>query len=60
MSLIGNMKRKKRGRPELQDKREPFSLRLKKSVLMRLRERADNEQRAMNTIAENILQRELA
>ena len=50
---------KKKGRPAAEDKREPFNLRIRKSILTALRDRAKNEQRAMNTIAENILEKEL-
>ena len=52
-------KKKAAGRPESEDKREPFNLRLKSSVLDNLRNRAKNEGRAMNTIAERILENEL-
>lgn len=54
------MARKKAvGRPSSDDKREPFNLRIKNSVLEALRKRAQLEQRAMNTIAERILEKEL-
>jgi len=54
------MAKQKLGRPSSEDKREPFNLRLKKSILKALRKRSEEEQRAMNTIAERILERELA
>lgn len=57
--LFYNMIQRKAGRPSSKDKREPFSFRIKKSVLKALKDRADGEQRAMNTVAENILEREL-
>lgn len=53
------MPKKKVGRPSSEDKREPFNLRIRKSVLSALKKRAETEQRAMNTVAENILQKEL-
>lgn len=59
MLLLCYMANKKAGRPSSDDKREPFNLRLKSSVLKALRKRAENEQRAMNTIAERILENEL-
>jgi hypothetical protein len=49
------MAKQKPGRPTVEDKRDPFNLRIKRSILKALRERAKEEQRPMNTIAENIL-----
>lgn len=53
------MIQRKPGRPSSEDKREPFNFRLRKSVLKALKDRAKDEQRAMNTVAENILEKEL-
>lgn len=53
------MAKKKAGRPSSEDRREPFNLRIKKSILKALKARAIAEQRAMNTVAENILTNEL-
>lgn len=50
---------KKRGRKALDDPREPFNLRLKRSLLEVVRQRAKEEKRAMNTIVETILEKEL-
>lgn len=50
---------KKRGRKALDDPREPFNLRLKRSLLEVVRQRAKEEKRAMNTIVEMILEKEL-
>lgn len=58
--LLCDMAKKKAvGRPESEDKREPFNLRLKSSILENLRNRSKSEGRAMNTIAERILENEL-
>lgn len=54
------MAKRKAGRPTSEDKREPFNLRIKRSVLNALKERSNNEQRAMNTVAEMILEKELS
>lgn len=53
------MAQRKAGRPESVDKREPFNLRIKKSVLDALKTRSREEKRAMNTVAEMILEKEL-
>lgn len=53
-------KKKAVGRPQSVDRREPFNLRIRKSILTALKKRAEAERRAMNTIAETILERELA
>jgi hypothetical protein len=52
--------KKKPGRPKSSDKRVPFNLRLKESILKALRSRSESERRAMNTVAEDILERDLA
>lgn len=52
-------KKKTRGRPASEDRREPFNLRIRQSILTALKKRAEIERRAMNTIAETILEREL-
>lgn len=57
--LLYDMVKKKAGRPESEDKREPFNLRLKGSLLKELRKRSNSEKRAMNTVAEMILEKEL-
>lgn len=59
MYLIYDMVTRKVGRPGSEDKREPFNLRLKESLLEKLRLRSKKEKRAMNTIAEMILEKEL-
>jgi len=53
------MVKRKAGRPTSEDRREPFNLRLKKSVLKALKARSEEENRKMNAIAEMILEREL-
>lgn len=53
------MVKNKVGRPESKDKRKPFNLRIKTSVLAALKKRAEKEQRPMNTVAEMILEHEL-
>jgi len=53
------MTKKKPGRPVVDDKRKPFNMRLKESILEALKSRAANENRKMNSIVEMILEREL-
>ena len=61
MLLLYDMAKKKAvGRPQSEDRREPFNLRIRKSILTALKKRAETEKRAMNTIAETILEKELA
>lgn len=57
--LLCDMAKRKAGRPTSEDKRKPFNFRIKTSVLDALKERSKEEQRAMNTIAENILEKAL-
>lgn len=54
------MAKKKPGRPAADDPREPFNLRLRKSIIDSLRNKALNEDRTMNVVAERILEKALA